>query len=415
MTSEKSGAKRNNRALRRSAGKWIKRVLLAAFGLGLLAMIVFAWLPKPVSVETAVAEKGKLVVTVDEDGRTRVKDRYVISAPLTGNVARVELRPGDSVKQGDVLARLVPLTAPLLDARTRKEAEARVNASAAARLQAKAQIERAQATLAYAKKQAKQTRELVAKGVVAESEADRTDLEERSREAELTSAKFGAKVADHELSMARAALGAFSAPGKVPSGEQMVVPSPVAGRVLKVIQESEGVVQAGAPLVEVGDPSALEIVVDVLTSDAVRIPSGARVLIERWGGETLHGRVRLVEPSAFTRLSALGVEEQRVNAVIDLDEPYAKWKPLMDGYRVEAKIIVWQGEDVVKVPSSALFRSGDGWAVFVTRDGRAQTTAVKIGQNNGLEAQIMEGLAPGDRVVVHPSDRVADGVRVEYR
>jgi HlyD family secretion protein len=410
-----SEAKRNNRALRRTASKWIKRVLLAAFGLGLLAMIVFAWLPKPVAVETALAAKGKLVVTVDEDGRTRVKDRYVISAPLMGNVARVELRPGDSVKQGDVLARLVPLTAPLLDARTKKEAEARVSASGAARLQAKAQIRRAEATLEYAKKQAKQTRELVKKGVVAEAEADRANLEERSREAELTSAKFGAKVADHELSMARAALGAFSAPGKVPSGDQMVVPSPVAGRVLKVIQESEGVVQAGAPLVEVGDPSALEIVVDVLTSDAVRIPAGARVLIERWGGETLHGRVRLVEPSAFTRLSALGVEEQRVNAVIDLDEPYAKWKALMDGYRVEAKIIVWQGDDVVKVPSSALFRSGDGWAVFVTRDGRAVTTSVQLGQNNGLEAQILEGLAAGDRVVVHPSDRVADGVRVDYR
>ena len=401
------------RATKRNLSRWIKRVLLALVGLGLLALIVVAWLPKPVVVETAVSEKGKLVVTVDEDGRSRVKDRYVISAPLTGNVARIELRPGDTVQQGQVLARLVPLTAPLLDARSKKEAQARVAASEAARRQAKAQIERAEAALEYSKKQAKQTRELVAKGVVAETESDRANLEERSRQAELTSAQFGAKVAAHELSMAQAALGAFSAPGK--GGDQMNVPSPVAGRVLKVIQESEGVVQAGAPLVEVGDPAALEIVVDVLTSDAVRIQSGAHVLLERWGGDTLHGRVRLVEPSAFTRVSALGVEEQRVNAVIDLDEPYAKWKALMDGYRVEAKIIVWQGADVVKLPSSALFRRGEGWAVFVVRGDQAAVAPVKTGHDNGLEVEILEGISPGDRVIVHPSDRVTDGVRVAYR
>ena len=399
----------------RTASRWIKRSILVILAVGLVATIVYAWLPKPVPVETAVAEKGDLVVTVDEDGRTRVKDRYVISAPLTGNLARIELSPGDAVKQGEILARLVPLTAPLLDARSRKEAEARVRAAEAARRQAKAQIERASAAESYAQKEAKRTRELSGKGVITESELDRANLEERAREAELASAQFGAKVAEHELSMARAALGAFKGPGKAASEDQLVVPSPVRGRVLQVLQKSEGVVQAGAPLLELGDPSALEIAVDVLTSDAVRIPPGAPVEIVRWGGPSLPGHVRLVEPSAFTRVSALGVEEQRVNAVIDLDAPYEKWSQLMDGYRVEARIVVWKGKDVLTAPASALFRRDDGWAVFVVQDGRAVARRVEVGHNSGLSAEIVSGLSPGDRVVVHPSDRVADGVRVEHR
>lgn len=406
---------RINRVRRRELMRWVKRALLVLAGLGLIGMIVFAWLPKPVPVETALVQTGDLVVTVDEDGRTRVKDRFVVSAPLTGNVARIDLSPGDAVEQGQVLARLVPLTAPLLDARTRKEAEARVRAAEAARRQARAQIERARAASSFAKKEAERVQRLADKGVVPDAELDRALLEQRARAAELTSAQFGAKVAEHELSMARAALGAFQAPGKAASEEQLVVPSPITGRVLKVFQESEGVVQLGAPLAELGDPAALELVVDVLTSDAVRIEPGDAAEVVRWGGLPLRGHVRLIEPSAFTRVSALGVEEQRVNAVVDLDSPYERWAALKDGYRVEAKIEVWRGENVLVVPASALFRSGDGWAVFVVRDGRARRQPVEIGQNNGLEAQVLSGLEAGARVVVHPSDRVSDDVRVEHR
>lgn len=400
---------------RRTLARWVRRFVALAVAGALMSLVVVAALPKPVVVETAAVQPADLEVTVDEYGRTRVKDRYVISAPLTGNLARLELEPGDEVKPGDVVARIVPLTAPLLDARTRREAEARVRGAEAARSQARAQIERARTAEAFAKTQAERTRALVSSGVAVAAELDRAALEERAREAERTSAEFGAKVADHELTMARAALEAFRGARRPRADEQLVVPSPVRGRVLRVIQQSEGVVQAGAALVELGDPSALEIVVDVLTSDAVRIPPSARARIVRWGGEPLDGRVRLVEPSAFTRLSALGVEEQRVNAVIDLDSPYDAWRALMDGFRVEARIVVWSGESVLAVPASALFRRGDGFAVFVVRGERAAAVRVEIGRQNGLLAEVTGGLQAGDRVVVHPSDRVVDGVRVEAR
>ncbi len=412
MTAEnrQKSRKGNGRAVLR----WTKRALgLAAVG-GLLALIIVAFLPKPVPVETAAAEKVALVVTVDEDGLARVKDRYVLSAPLAGNLSRIAARPGDEVKQADVVARIVPLSAPLLDARSKQEARARVAATDAAKRQARAEIERAKAALAFAKKEASRSKELVSRGVVAPAELDRSQLDERARAAELTSAEFGAKVANYEAEMARAALGAHDA-GKPGNQEQLEVPSPVVGRVLKVMQVSEGVVQAGTPLLEIGDPSALEVVADVLTRDAVRIRAGARVSITRWGGEPLAGHVRLVEPSAFTRVSALGVEEQRVNAIIDLDEPYAKWSALMDGYRVEVRIVVWESKDVLSIPASALFRDHEGWAVYAVRSGTATKLTVQLGQNNGLSVEIQSGLEAGERVILHPSDRVKDGVRVEVR
>jgi HlyD family secretion protein len=288
-----------------------------------------------------------------------------------------------------------------------------VNAADAARRQAGAQIERARAALAFAKKENQRARDLTQKGVTPPAELDRYDLDLRAREADLTSAEFGSKVADHELAMARAALGAFQK--KPAPSDQMEVPSPISGRVLRLMQESEGVVQAGAPLLEVGDPTAIEIVVDVLTSDAVHIRPGAEVTVERWGGEPLSARVRTIEPSAFTRMSALGVEEQRVNAVIELKEPYEKWAALKDGYRVEAKIVTSRRADVLLAPASALFRRDGGWALFRVVDGRARESRVDVGENNGLEVEIRSGIGPDDVVVIHPSERVADGVRVETR
>jgi HlyD family secretion protein len=377
-------------------------------------MVVVAWLPKPVPVESAIVEQGPLIVSVDEDGRTRVKDRYVVSAPLTGSIARIELEPGRSVGQGQVLARIMPLAAPLLDARARSAAEARLAATAAARRQTRAHVDRARASLEFSKKEAAQVRALAQSGSLAQAALDRALLDERASAADLASAEFAARVADHEQEMARATLGRFDR-ARSDVEEQFEIPSPVAGRVLRVIQESEGVVQLGTPLVEVGDPSALEVVVDVLTSDAVNIPRGAPVSIEQWGGAPLKGHVRLIEPSAFTRLSALGVEEQRVNAIVDLDEPYARWSALGDGYRVEARIVTWRGDAVLKVPSSALFRHDGKWAVFLIRDGIANVRTVQVGRRSGMEAQVEKGLERGDRIVVHPSDRVADGVPVEAR
>lgn len=398
----------------RAAIKWLKRALGLAFLAGVVGMIVIAWLPKPVPVDLATATRGPLRVTVDEDGLARVTDRYVVSAPLSGNLARVELNPGDAVEQGQILARIVPLAPPLMDERTRQQQEARVAAATAAQRQARATINRASAALEFSERELARQRSLGERGSAPAAVVDRAELELRTRREEVTSARFGSRVADFELQMAQAALGRISE--RDGTGEQMEVPCPVDGRVLRVIRSSEGVVQAGTPLLEIGDPSALEIVVDVLTSDAVHIEPGARVSIERWGGDrALEGRVRLVEPSAFTRTSSLGVEEQRVNAIIDLITPHAEWRALGDGYRVEARVVVWEEDDVLRVPGSAVFRSGDGWAVFAVRDAVATLTPVEVGRRNGFQAEISGGLGDGDRVVVHPSDRVSDGVEVTAR
>ncbi|MFW6050646.1 MAG: efflux RND transporter periplasmic adaptor subunit [Myxococcota bacterium] len=408
---ETKGSAERRRVLR----KWAGRGLLALLALALVGGIVAAWMPKPVPVDVVRAERGPMRVAVEEDGRTRVKNRHVISAPLSGNLGRIEHKPGDRVEADDVLARIVPLAAPLLDERSRAQTEARLAAAEASRRQAEATIERAAAALEYAEREAARQRRLVEQGSAPPQALERAELELRSRREELTSARFGAKVARSEARMARAALGRIRGDGPG-EDEQMEVTSPVTGAVLRVQQESEGVVQTGTPLLEVGDPSALEVVVDVLTSDAVHVEPGARTIIDRWGGDrSLDAHVRRVEPSAFTRVSALGVEEQRVNVIIDLDEPHDVWAALGDGYRVEASIVVWEADEVLRVPASAVFRRGNGWALFAERNGTAELRRVRIGQRNGEAAQILEGLEPGERVVLHPSDQVDDGVAVQVR
>ena len=383
---------------------WIKRVLsavLVAAGLGLL---VFAWIPKPVPVDLALVEQGRFRITVDEEGRTRVKDRYVVSAPLFGNLARISLQPGDTIKAGEVLARIVPLDPPLLDARAHSQAKARVAAARAGRAQAQASVERSKAALSFAKKELARFERLASSGGVSVQELDRARLEERTAREQSASSRFGAQVAGFELQMAQAALGRLSHRGAEP---QMEVQSPVGGQVLRLIRESGGAVQAGTPLIELGDPSTLEVVVDVLTSDAVKIRAGQKVAIDSWGGDALlHGRVRNVEPSAFTRVSALGVDEQRVNVIIDIDETREQRAPLGDGYRIEAHIVIEEIERALHVPSSAVFRHEGGWAVFKYVDERALLTPVEVGHRNGPQVHVSSGLRTGDRVVLHPSDRV---------
>lgn len=398
----------------RAAARWAKRIAGILFLVGVVALLVVAWMPKPVPTEIVTATRGDLLVTVDEDGQTRVKDRYVVSVPLAGNVARIELDPGDRIQRGDVLARLVPVAPPMLDERSRRSAEAQVDAAAAARRQALAQIERAKSSVTFAEKELARQKALVEKGVGTQAALDQAALNAQTQKAELASARFGASVAAHQLEMAQAVLGRVARSGKV-DDEQMIVVSPIDGMVLKVMQESEGVVQAGVPLLELGDPAALEIVVDLLTSDAIRVKPGARVFIEEWGGNPLQGRVRLVEPSAFTRISSLGVEEQRVNTVIELTSPRARWGQLGDGYRVETRVVVWEGAGIVSVPASAVFRQDDGWAIFAVDGKVARLRRVKVGQRNSLQVEIVEGLTEGERVVSHPSDRVQDGVEVTVR
>ncbi len=397
--------------MRRRALRWLF-LLLAT--LGLLGVIWMAWRPNPLDVEIAAVTRGPLVVTVDEDGLTRVKDRYLVSAPIAGNLGRLELKAGDLIQEGQVLARLVPLPPPLLDARTRAEAKARVAAATAARRQSQAAVNQARHARDFAQKEADRALAVVKQGGLAASDADRAvSTLDRSVDA-LRSAEFGARVAEHQLKLAETALTRLSSKGE--ENEQVDISSPVDGQVLRVVKQSEGVVLAGQPIIEVGNPAALEVVVDVLSQDATRISPDAPVSIERWGGERpLQAHVRLVEPSAFTKISALGVEEQRVNVVVDLDEPREHWASLGDGFRVEARISVWRGDDVLRLPASAVFRAEESWAAFVAEGGKAMTRPVEIGQTNGLQTEVLSGLEEGEKVIAYPSDSVRDGVPVRPR
>ena len=394
--------------------KWIRRGLIALAVLAVVGLIVVAWIPNPVEVEVATVTRGPLVVTVNEDGRTRVKDRYLVSAPITGNLARLDLEAGDTIEEGQILARLVPLPPPLLDSRTRAEAKARVDSAVAARRQAQAAVNRARFQRDFAKQESERALAVVKQGGLARSDADRAVSTYHGSEEDLRSAEFGGRVAEHQLTLAQTALMQLT--GKAEEGEQLDIISPVAGQILKVFQESEGVAPGGTAIVEVCDPAALEVVVDVLSQDATRIPAGAKTTIERWGGKnSLLGHVRVVEPSAFTKLSALGVEEQRVNVIIDMDDDRELWSNLGDGYRVEARISVWEGEDVLKVPASAVFRSDEAWATFVVEEGTAVVRTVELGETNGLETEVLSGLEEGDAVIAYPSDSVRDGVSVKAR
>ncbi len=377
----------------------------AALGLGALLAGLGVWAllrPAPIQVETALAVRRLLQVTVDEEGETRVRDRYVVAAPVAGRVARITLREGDAVRVGTVVARVFP--APL-DPRTRDQAAARLGAVEDARRAADAAALQARAAHQQAHRSWERARQLAAQNLIAAEERERAELEETTRARELESAEFRAQGAAHEVDLARAALAA--------DGQPIAIRSPVAGRVLRVPEPSERVVLAGTPLLEVGDPSTLEIVADLLSAEAVKVRPGAPILIEGWGGAgTLRGRLRVVEPSAFTKVSALGVEEQRVNVIGDFVDPPGA---LGDRYRVEIRIVVWQGDSVLTVPASALFRRGDGWGVFLVERGRARQRDVVVGHRTPFDAEIVAGVRQGDVVIRHPSDRVAEGVKVAPR
>jgi HlyD family secretion protein len=395
--------------------KWLKRALLAVLALGVVGAIASAYRPRPVPVDVEKVTRGAFEVTVTEPGKTRVKDRYVISAPVGGYLDRIVLRPGDAVEEGQVMAQLGSLDPPLLDARSRAQADAQVRAAIAAKDQAEAVLKHAQTALEFARAEAARQEKLAEVGSITAQALETARFELRGRTQEALSAQSAVRIAEQQLEMARAARGRMEQQ-RPAEHEHLEIRAPVRGWVLRVMQESAGAVTPGMPLMEIGDPQVLEVVVDVLSQDAVRIRPGARVRIEHWGGEkALEGRVRRVEPAAFTRTSALGVEEQRVNVVITLEEPVEQRKALGDGYRVEARITLWEGADVVQVPESALFRQGEGWAVFLAQDGKARLRTVKLGQRNGLRAQVLDGLMPGDTVIVHPGDSVRDGVAYTER
>jgi HlyD family secretion protein len=377
-------------------------------------LIVVALWPATVTVDVASVSRGPLVVTVDEEGVTRVRDRYIVSAPLSGRVLRIELEPGDRVKRGQVVARVRAEAPPLLDARTRAEAEAGVESARAALGRARAEEQRAKAALDQARRDLARVQRLADDRIVAKQEQDAHEADVQMAQETANAAAFAVRAASSELQRAetRLAPSTLEAPGRVVS-----VAAPVEGVVLKRVRESETVVPAGDPLVEIGDPAGLEIVADLLSTDAVRTKAGARAFIEQWGGEKpLEARVRRIEPAGFMKISALGVEEQRVNIVLDFVEssPAAR-AALGDGYRVEVRVVIWESPDVVKVPTSALFRHGEKWAVYVMDRGRAKRTLVDLGHQTGQYAELISGLAPGARVILHPGDTLVDGTRVRER
>jgi HlyD family secretion protein len=394
-------------AWRRHAG-WIAAVAI------IIAVIVVGFLPRAVLVDTAVLMRGKLSVTVEEEGRTRVKDRYVVSAPVAGYIRRIELEVGDSVDKDQAIAYLDPVPSTVLDPRTRAEAEARVAAARAALKVAVEQVKATEADLSYAEAELFRLQRLYESKNVSRDALQAAQSRHRKALAAHQSAQFSVDVAGYELKAAEAALQ-YSAAKNGGTPETVMVRSPVKGDVLKILHKSEGVVDRGQPLLELGNPLSLEVEVDVLSRDAVQMQAGTRVILERWGGDPLNGVVRLVEPVGFTKISALGVEEQRVLVIVDITSPPQSWSRLGDGYRVEAEFILWQGDNVLKVPVSALFRVQDEWAAFVVTDGRARLRNVKIGRRGSLDAEVLSGLEENDVVITHPGDTVADGVRVRTR
>ena len=400
----------------------MRNLVWILIGCGVLAAVGYALWPKPVLVDLTTVSTGPMQVTVDEEGKTRIKERYKVSAPLSGQLRRIELDPGDPVQAGvTLLAVIEPSDPDLLDARSRAEARARVKAAEAVMQQATPNLERARASLEFAQAEHGRVRTLFEQENATQQQLERAELDVRTKVEEHKAAQFAVQIATFELEQAQAVLlrsepNASGTTDGVTESPRFDILSPISGCVLHVLEQSAAVVQAGTRLVELGDPADLEVEVDVLSSDGVLIERGSPVVFDHWGGEApLHGRVRLVEPAAFTKISALGVEEQRVYVVADFDEPPEQRVSLGDGFRVEARIVTWRSDNVLRVPAGALFRHEEKWAVFRLEDGRARLRHVEIGHLNAQEAELLGGLATGDQLVAHPSDKVEDNVRIEQR
>ena len=371
----------------------------------MLAGLITAGLwPAPAAVEVARVTRGELRSTVNEEGKTRIQHRYTVSAPVTGQLRRIPFKAGAPACAGEtVIAVIDPVTPTLLDERSRALALAARDAAAAL-------VERARAALAFARSELQRTERLHAEQTASTQELEAAQLRETTGRRELAAAEA-------ELRQAEAQLAAFASPGTGPGQETSLAPvelrSPITGQVLRVYEESSRAVAPGTPLAEVGNPTDLEVVIEVLSRDGATIRPGDEVILEQWGGaKPLAARVRLVEPAGFLKISALGVEEQRVNVIADLLTPPDERPGLGDQFRVEARIVTWKSPDALKVPAGALFRHGPDWAAFVIENGRARLRPVHTGPSSGSETQVVDGLAEGDSVILYPGDRIRDGDRV---
>lgn len=393
------------------------RIIVWLVVAGLATAFYFAMQPKPQQADFVTVVRGALRVTLDEEGQTRVRDRFMVSAPLAGKVLRIDHEPGDEVRRGStVVARFLPTNPDFLDTRSRAEAEARVKTSQVSIDRSRVELNRAAAEREHAVAELARYENLHREGLLSDERLESARLRAETTREAVRAAESNIAVAEAELERARTSL--IQASAALPmEGNVVVLRSPVTGVVLQRLRESEAVVPSGEPLLEIADPEKLEIVSDMLSTDAVQIKPGDPVLIEQWGGNrTLRGTVRRVEPFGFTKISALGVEEQRVNVIVDFDDVRDAWQALGDGYRVEIRVVIWQEKNVLKVPTSTLFRNGESWAVYTVDElARAALQIVEIGQRNAREAQVLKGLEEGDQVIAYPGDQIHEGVEVVRR
>lgn len=380
------------------------------------AGLVYGFLPRAVPVDVAEVTRAPLAVTVEEEGKTRVRERYVVSAPVAGFVRRSALKAGDAVTAGQVVALIEPARSVALDPRTRLQAQAQVNAAQAALAAAQENARAAAAAAELAQQERARAESLRQSNFISAQALDAARTGETRARAAEAAAQHGVRVARFELETARAALASTAQLQNGGAASRVEVRAPADAHVLRLVHESEGPVAAGQPLLEIGDPASLEVEVEVLSTHAVKIAPGSKVILDRWGGpQAVEGTVRVVEPSGFTKVSALGVEEQRVRVIVDFAAPREAWARLGDGYRVEARFVLWEADDVLQLPTSALFRQGEGWAVFKIEGKRARLTPVQIGQRAGLATQVLSGIDAGARVVSHPDEAIRDGGRVKPR
>lgn len=385
-------------------------------GIGITAallLLIWAFWPQATEVELGTVSQGRFERAVEEDGKTRLRERYVVSTPLTGRVQRITLKQGDTVERAAVLAVLWPISPNLLDERSRQEQRERIGAMEATLARASANVERAKAALEQSVADLKRSETLAQQGFISPTQNETGRLNVRLREKELESARQEEHASRHQLDESRVAIRQFTQGGEARAQRAWQIKSPIGGRVLKINQQSEGVVQAGTALLELGDPANLEVVVDLLTEDAAQVQAGTPATLSNWGGpQLLQARVRLVEPAAYTKVSALGVEEQRVNVVLDILSPSEQWLPLGDGFKADVRIVVQAVDKALKVPVSALFPTGGRAALFVVENGRARQHEVEVLARNGVEAWIKSGLTPGTSVVIFPPSSLKDGSRV---
>jgi HlyD family secretion protein len=393
-----------------------RKLMIAGFSLIVILLIVYGFLPKRQDVDLVSALRGDFQVTIEEEGRTRLKQRYTVSSPSAGYMRRVDLKVGDAVTKGQNLVVLEPLRSQALDPRSCAQAQLGVSAAPAA-LETAIEKERAAASDAeYIEKRLERMSNLFSKGYIAKDQFEQTETEAKKARAYHLSAKAAVNMVRADLERAKTNLLNYGSTQNVGKHNLIYVVSPVNGSLFRLYRESEGAVNVGEPLMDIGNQKDLEIRAEVLSSDAVKIKPGTTVLFKRWGrDETLTGVVRVVEPAGFTKISSLGVEEQRVLVIADITSDQEKWQALGDGYRLEAHFIIWEGKNILQIPTSALFRLGNEWAVFAAEKGKARRRIVEIGHRNGLAAEIISGLMEGEKVVAYPDDAINDGTRIKQR